>query len=226
MKYKIKLPYCRSLKTFAVISLLFFFNRLNAQNDGISGNDYDDNPNMRLGVKAGIGFSNIQSAELQGRRIKPGMSVGLYANYLVKKRFLFQAEIDGNLRGANFRFPQASSLNRLSFFYLDVPLTVHYYFTKKSLVLPFVGMQPSLIFRKDAYKSQEVVPQPVVLDIKNYDLAVTAGILYRFHPKVAVQIQANYGLININNRLTIPFFPYLGLGTPMYNRNLQLCLVF
>ena len=197
-----------------------------AQNDGISGNDVDENPNLHLGVKAGLGFSNIQSSELDGKRIRPGMAVGLYGNYLIKKKILLQLEVNGNLRGANFRFEQASSLNRLSFFYLDVPLIIHYSRHKNSLFLPFAGVQGSLIFRKDAYKSGEAVPQPIDLDIKNYDFSLTAGILYRMYPKIGLQLQANFGLVNINNNLSVPFYPYLGNGSTMYNRNLQLCLVF
>lgn len=228
MKYnKINFHFDGIVKSIFTLFLLFFIGiDLRAQNDGISGNDIDENPNVHLGVKAGIGFSNIQSVELNGRRIRPGMSVGLYGNYLVKKKFLFQLEFNGNLRGANFKFTQASSLNRLSLFYLDMPITMHYLFVKKAKVLPFLGVQPSVIFRKDAYKSGEAVPQPVNLDIKKYDFAITAGVLYRMHPKVGLQLQANYGLININNNITLPFHPFLGKGSTMYNRNLQLCLVF
>jgi hypothetical protein len=224
---EIKNPYTRIVKTMLPLFLLFFItSRINAQNEGISGIDFDDNPNFHLGVKAGIGLSNIESSELLGRRIRPGMSVGLYGNYLFKKHFLVQIGFDGNIKGANFSFTQASSLQRLSLFYMDVPLTVHYNYSKNSKLLPFIGVQPSLIFRKDAYKTQEAVPQPIVLDIKNYDFALTAGLLFRLDPRVALQLQFNYGVVNINNKLSVPFYPYLGNGSPMYNRNLQLCLVF
>jgi hypothetical protein len=215
------------LKRLSLLFVLFLVPSLTfAQNDGNSGLDFDDNPNLHLGVKAGVGFSNIVSSELSTSRVRPGMAVGLYGNYLIKKKILIQLEMNGNLRGAKFKFDKAASLNRLSLFYLDVPLIVHYKINKNAKLLPFAGGQASLIFRKDAYKSDEQVPQPANIDIKKYDLALTAGILYQMHPKVGLQLQLNFGMLNINNRLTLPFYPYLGNGDPIYNRNLQLCLVF
>lgn len=223
------------LSKLRIIGLCFFLFFISiagfGQNDGISGEEYRENPNAHLGVKAGLGFSNIQSEELTNKTTRPSMAVGLYGNYLFKQKILLQVEFNGSLKGANFSFDGvSSSLNRLSLFYLDIPIIVHYSFVKKAKLLPFLGVQPSVIFRKDAYKSQEIVPQPVVLGIKKYDFAVTAGLLYKMHPKVGLQLQFNYGLVNVNNKapnqLILPFYPYLGKGSPMYNRNLQLCLVF
>ncbi len=212
--------------------LLLFLVYINSysQNDGISGNDFNDNPNVHLGIKVGIGLSNLESDELTNNQIRPGMAVGLYGNYFFNKKVLLQIELNGNLKGANFNFDSASSLNKLSLFYLDMPVFIHVAIKKDAKFLPFIGLQPSLVFRKDAYKSQEFVPQPVSIGIKKYDFAVTAGLLFKISSVVGLQIQFNYGLININNpipnQLRLPFYPYLGRGTTMYNRNFQLCLVF
>ena len=87
------------VKTILSISLLFFLSTvINAQNEGISGNDCDDKPNLHLGIKAGIGLSTIESTELKGGKVRPGLSVGLYGNYLIQKHFLAQIGFDGNLR--------------------------------------------------------------------------------------------------------------------------------
>lgn len=198
----------------------------NAQNDNISGKDIDENPKLRLGVKTGISLSTLESAELSNQLLRPTMAVGLYGNYMVSKKMILQVEMNGILKGSRFNYAQAVSLKRLSLFYFDMPVTAHFQAKKNSKLLPFGGVQPSLIFRKDAYKTQEEVPQPVIIDIKNYDLALCGGILYKINQKVGVQLMVNYGLININNQITVPFYPYLGNGSKLFNRNLQLCLVF
>ncbi|MCX6189190.1 MAG: outer membrane beta-barrel protein [Bacteroidetes bacterium] len=230
-KFKIPLPKSSILRLTLLVLFLFLMDTaVYSQNDGISGNDFDINPNLHLGIKAGLGFSNMESAELTHKKTLPGMSVGLYGNYLFGQKLLLQIELNGNLKGANFSFTQASSLDKLSLFYLDMPVIVHYVFIKNAKLLPFIGFQPSVVIRKDAYKTQEVVPQPISVGIKKYDIAITAGLLYKLNPSVGLQIQFNYGLMDINNKppnqLTLPFYPYLGNASRIYNRNLQLCLVF
>jgi len=225
MKIEIKKQEVRGF----IFSILIFISCVftgNAQNDNLSGEDFTTNPNLRLGVKAGLGFSNIQSAELTNKSVRPGMAVGVYLNYKMARQWNIQVELDGNLRGANFNFDQASSLQRLSLFYFDVPVTLQFIHSKEATFIPFLGIQPSLIFRKDAYKTQEFVPQPIALDIKKYDLAASGGFLIRINANLDFQVLMNYGILNINKNLTLPFYPYLANKSPMFNRNLQLCLVF
>ncbi len=197
-----------------------------AQNNNVSGKEFDENPKIHLGVKAGFSLSNLQSTELNNKSARPAMVVGLYGNYILNKKVTFQLEMNGILKGANFHFSQASSLQRLSLFYLDLPILLNYSTKKTSKIIPFSGILPSIILRKDAYKTQEAVPQPVDLDLKKYDFAFSAGVLFKINTSVGLQLQVNYGIININNRLEIPFYPLLGNGNAMYNRNLQLSLVF
>lgn len=201
-----------------------------AQNDNLSGTDFDDNPNLHLGVKAGINFSNLKSTELTNKSPYIGMDVGLYANYKVRKKLALQIDFVGNVKGANFNYGPASSLNKLALFYLDVPITMQFSFIKNAKLIPYFGIMPSVVFRKDAYKTQEAVPQPVSIGIKKYDFGITAGLLYKMDPRVGLQLQFNYGLIDVNNpapnQLVLPFYPYLGGGGSIYNRNLQLSLVF
>lgn len=210
--------------------MLFWITAAWAQNDNLSGTDFDDNPNLHLGVKAGINFSNLKSVELTKKSTYIGMDVGLYANYKLSKVLALQIDFIGNVKGANFNYGVASSLNKLALFYLDIPITMQFSFVKKAKLIPFVGIMPSVIFRKDAYKTQEAVPQPISIGIKKYDFGVSAGLLYKMDPRVGLQLQFNYGLIDVNNpapnQLVLPFYPYLGGGGSIYNRNLQLSLVF
>lgn len=210
--------------------MLFCITAAFSQNDNTSGTDFDDNPNLHLGVKAGINFSNLKSTELTNKSTYIGMDVGLYANYKLNKVLALQIDFIGNVKGANFNYGTASSLNKLALFYLDVPITMQFSFVKKAKLIPYVGIMPSVIFRKDAYKTQEAVPQPISIGIKKYDFGVSAGILYKMDPRVGLQLQFNYGLIDVNNpapnQLVLPFYPYLGGGGSIYNRNLQLSLVF
>ncbi len=210
--------------------MLFWITAAFSQNDNISGTDFDDNPNLHLGVKAGINFSNLKSAELTHKSTYIGMDVGLYANYKLNKVLALQIDFIGNVKGANFNYGTASSLNKLALFYLDIPITMQFSFIKKAKLIPYVGIMPSVVFRKDAYKTQEAVPQPISIGIKKYDFGVSAGLLYKMDPRVGLQLQFNYGLIDVNNpapnQLVLPFYPYLGGGGSIYNRNLQLSLVF
>jgi hypothetical protein len=231
MKYVSKLFFAKpSRVTTLFILALFLGVGVQAQNSGSDQYEFRDNPDLHLGVKAGIGFSNLVSSELTGNSVRPGMVVGLYAGYVFKKRTFLKVEFNGNLKGSLFNYSQAASLEKLSLFYLDIPITVHYYFVKNAKLLPLLGVQPSIIFRKDAYKTQEAVPQPVSVGIKNYDFGIVGGVYYKLNKHVGVQLLYSYGLLNINqkapNQLALPFYPFLGNGSPIYNRNLQLCLVF
>jgi hypothetical protein len=198
-----------------------------SQNTGNESGDFKELPdNIHLGVKVGLNISNLVSAELIKPRLKPSMVVGLSASYLKAKKYLWQFEINGSFRGARFSYDSAGALDRLSFFYLDVPLMFHLAVDREKKIWPFIGVQPSLIIRKDAFINNDPVSQPIGINIKNYDLGLVAGAFYRVNDILGFQLMFYYGFLNINRSLSLPFYPYLGSGKPLYNRSLQISLVF
>ncbi len=210
-----------------IFSLMIFGIQGVAQNTGNEmGDDWDVSPNLNFGVKFGYNLSKLVSEELPSSNYKSGMVVGLSAQYAYKKHIQFRGEVNGCIKGGKFSFTPAESLEKLSLFYLDVPLTVGYRVSQKIKLTPFAGVQPSVVFRKDAYKKGEAVPQPVIMNILNYDLGLVGGFYYGISDVVGIQLMAQYGVLNVNKSLTLPFYPYLGAGKPLYNRSLQLCLVF
>lgn len=218
-----------SPKYFTLLFLLLALSGIKGygQNTGNEmGDDWDVNPNLSFGVKFGYNLSNLESAELPASNYKSGMVVGLSAQYAYKKHLKLRMEANGCIKGGKFNYSQAEALDKLSLFYFDVPLTLGYNISKKVNLTPFLGVQPSLVFRKDAYKKGEAVPQPVVVNILNYDLGLVGGFYYGLSDVVGLQLMAQYGVLNVNKSLTLPFYPYLGAGKPLYNRSVQLCLVF
>jgi hypothetical protein len=198
-----------------------------SQNTGNeTGEEWDIPENIHLGVKVGLNVSTLISTELNHPILKPSMVVGLALGIVKRNKFFWQLELNGSFRGARYSYDSAASLNRLSLFYLDMPLVFHLAVDKKKKYWPFIGFQPSLILRKDAYKSDELVAQPVSVNIFDYDYGYIGGLLYKIDKNFGLQLMLYYGALNINKRLTLPFYPYLGRGEPMYNRSIQFSLVF
>ncbi|MFA7381713.1 MAG: outer membrane beta-barrel protein [Bacteroidia bacterium] len=175
------------------------------------------NRNFKLGVRGGIAFSTFNPAVFSNPAFAFGITGGATARWKFGKikdaerenyRFGFEAQANFIYRGSTFDNLNGQ-YNRISLFYIDLPLLGIMKLDKKGRVKLLGGIQgsylanSSIFIKPDPYKTDTID-----LKLKPFSLSAVGGVEYRTDV-VGIQFFIKQGITDINKGMNATTYPNL-----------------
>jgi hypothetical protein len=162
------------MKKVVLLSIVAFFGLTNVNSQEI-----------KLGIKGGINFSEINWVNSKNKFKTTDFNVGFMAEIPISKKFSFQPELLYSGQGG-------SSIN-LS--YLNAPLIGKYYVTKGLSIE--AGPQVGYLL------SAKTDDRNIKSSFNKFDFGANFGLGYRFNNGLNFGVRYNLGLTKINNTSTV-----------------------
>lgn len=166
------------MKKIILIMSVFAFGFTNAQE-------------MKLGVKAGGGFTTIVGGELSGGS-QFGYHVGALAEFTLSEKFALQPELLFSKKGASFTFFGIDQKTNLT--YVDIPIMAKFYVMEGLSIEagPQIGF---LMSAKSKYDGETI---DIKDDLKSLDYGLNIGAGYKLDNGLMFQARYCIGLADIS----------------------------
>lgn len=161
---------------------------------------------VKLGVKAGINFSNV-SGDIENSDFKTGLNFGGFAEINLSSKFIFQPEILFSGQGASYKesYGTYSSEETIKLNYLNFPFMVKYALLDK-FALEF-GPQLGFLLSANANGTEtnngEILSHDINMKkyLKSIDFGLNFGASFDITKNILIGARYNLGLLNINEDL-------------------------
>ncbi|MBT8326372.1 MAG: PorT family protein [Bacteroidia bacterium] len=185
----------------------------------------ETNSKNRIGIKTSINTSSIRGTEFENPRLKFGYTAGAFYQQYLNENWNFYTEFVGNFKGSNFK-NDIDEYNRVSLFYIDVPLMLMYNLDddKKQSVL--LGPYASYLALSAVYVGSQRKAELSNIALKPFDFGI-AG-FYQLNGKfTTLQVGAKIGLYNINNGVNFEdITPETGKNGTISNLGIEIGMLF
>jgi hypothetical protein len=181
-------------------------------------NTVPDPPNrkFKLGVRGGFAFSTFNPEVFTNPTFAFGITGGATARWKFGKvrdaepenyRLGMEAQANFIYRGSTFDNLDGQ-YNRISLFYVDVPLLAILKLDKKGSVKLLGGIQGSYLANSSIFIKPDTYKDTTELSLKPFALAAVGGIEYRVGV-VGIQFFIKQGITDINNGMNATTYPKL-----------------
>jgi hypothetical protein len=179
--------------------------------------DPDDDDNLDLGIRMGYAL-NTFGGDMFAKPIYPILRLTGAVYHRIplskKSKTSIYYELGGSFKGAKFKQPGDSAIERLALIYMDLPIGLDFKLKevknelvggKPSIWRLFVGFQTSILLHSTLFTNQsDRIGREFGLPLQRMDYAFVIGVPYEFpvgYGKMGVATYIKYGLINIDNGL-------------------------
>ncbi len=150
--------------------------------------------NVSIGPIAGVSIANFRG-DVSNTNWKPGLTAGGFYNYSSKSGFGFSGQLLFTQLGAQIN----NKTNEINLNYVQIPLFATFFFGRYGdRVRPKVFLGPSLNFMVSAKDKDgnDIAGETNNRIYNPFDLGLTfgAGVNYRLHEKIWLNMDARYGL--------------------------------
>ena len=146
---------------------------------------------IKIGIKAGINFSNFNGDVPDNNLMRNGLHFGVLSEIIVSDKFSFQPELLYSAQGFKDDTPGLSSKNRYD--YINIPLMVKYY-AYNNLSVEF-GPQVGFLINADNRSNAGNADIP---DQNIVDFGMNLGLGYELPNGIFFQGRYNLGITNVN----------------------------
>lgn len=174
------------------------------------------NRNFKLGVRGGFAFSTFNPEVFSNPTFAFGITGGATARWKFGKikdaerenyRFGFEAQANFIYRGSTFDNLNGQ-YNRISLFYIDLPLLGIMKLDKKGRVKLLGGIQGSYLANSSIFIKPETYKDTTELSLKPFSLSAVGGVEYRTDV-VGIQFFIKQGITDINKGMNATTYPNL-----------------
>lgn len=162
------------------------------------------------GIFGGINASQVDNDGLAGFN-KLGLNAGVYASREITTNLYWQIELRYTSRGVyNYQREPNPSITQSRLIYLEMPLTMHYFYNNK--IQAELGLAPDVLLA-EFYGDETSSIDPVYAeDLRRFGLNGIAGIYYYFTENIGLGVRFTYSLV--------PFYKSEGYSIRYWNSGL------
>lgn len=150
------------------------------------------------GVFAGMNASQVDGDGYSGFN-KLGLNAGAFVSREIIENFNWQMELKYSTRGMyNYQIFPDPSINVSNLIYLELPLSVHYFYSEKIQIE--LGIALDVLLKESYGDENSGISIDQANDLRKFGLNVFCGVFYYFKKNIAAGVRYTYS--------AIPFYPF------------------